>query len=414
MGKKDEKTALPRLRFPEFIGQELHEVLLADVTAESTIRNGDRLPSTSVMGVTKTEGLVPMEKRIIASDIARYKIVRKNWFAYNPMRLNIGSIARWQGNDDILVSPDYVVFQCLDDPHFGVEPRYIDQFRQSSTWNALVKEGGDGGVRVRIYYKDLACLPLALPPRAEQQRIADCLSSLDELIAAQWRKVEALKAHKRGLLQELFPREGESTPRHRFPDFRDGLEWEELTIGDIGEVITGSTPATSQREYYDGEYLFVSPGDISDMRLIKTTKTTLTEEGFAQCRPIKAWSVLFVCIGSTIGKVAQNIRECATNQQINSVVPSPLFSGDFVYYLLLKEVEKIKKLAGKQAVPIINKTLFSSVKVFVPKLGEQNRIANCLSSLDTLIAGESERLEALKTHKKGLMQGLFSAVEEES
>lgn len=176
------------------------------------------------MGVTKAEGIVPMEERLIASDIARYKVVQKDWFAYNPMRLNIGSIARWQGDSDILVSPDYVVFQCSKGLGSEIAPAYLDHFRQSGAWEKFVTEGGDGSVRVRIYYKDLARLQVTLPSLAEQKKIADCLTSLDEVIAAQGRKVEALKAHKRGLMQQLFPREGETRPRLRFPEFREAPE----------------------------------------------------------------------------------------------------------------------------------------------------------------------------------------------
>ena len=254
-------------------------------------------------------------------------------------------------------------------------------------------------------------MPLPVPTPAEQQRIADCLTSLDEVIAAQGRKVEALKAHKRGLMQQLFPREGETRPRLRFPEFRDAPDWREVSIGGIGEVITGSTPATSQREYYGGDHPFVSPADISDSRFVESTKTNLTDAGFAQARAVKAGSVLFVCIGSTIGKVAQNVRDCATNQQINAVVANSEFLGDFVYFLLDMEAERIAGLAGRQAVPIINKTLFSSVKVLAPRIGEQQRIADCLSSLDTRITAETNQLTALKTHKQGLMQQLFPAPE---
>lgn len=203
--KEKETAAASKLRFPEFVGQAQREVELREVTSESRVRNGNGLPAKTVMGVSKVLGIVPMEERVVSSDLTRYKVVKKNWFAYNPMRLNIGSIARWNG-DDILVSPDYVVFRCLDGLESGISPDYLDQFRQSAVWDAFVSEGGDGGVRVRIYYQDLARLQIALPSRAEQQKIADCLISLGELITAQEKKVEALKSYKRSLMQQLFPR----------------------------------------------------------------------------------------------------------------------------------------------------------------------------------------------------------------
>jgi len=247
----------------------------------------------------------------------------------------------------------------------------------------------------------------------EQQKIANCLGSVDELIAAQARKVEALRSHKKGLMQRLFPQEGETQPRRRFPEFEGAGEWEEKPIGDFGQVVTGSTPSTADPTLYGGGIPFVSPADISELRYVDETKTTLTAAGYEKTRPIKARSVLFVCIGSTIGKIAQNVRHCATNQQINAVIPNAKHSDGFVYFALSNASERIALLAGRQAVPIINKSLFSSVRLLVPSLPEQKRIADCLTSLDDLIAAESQKLGTLKTHKRSLMQQLFPQIEED-
>ena len=302
-----------------------------------------------------------------------------------------------------------------------------------------IAKKAQGDTVVHLYSSQLKLLDVLVPKEPEQQKIADCLSSLDELITLEAQKLATLKTHKKGLMQGLFPsiggvdseagrggdyadddrptptghpsNGGEFVPKLRFPEFRGKGEWEPKSIGQLGEVVTGSTPSTAQAEYYGGERLFVSPADISDDRFIEKTKTTLTEPGFRETRPIKVNSILFVCIGSTIGKIAQNRQECATNQQINSVIPNSENSDGFVYYALSGIADKIANLAGKQAVPIVNKTLFSSVELSVPKLPEQNRIAICLSSLDELILAQSQKLAALKTHKKGLMQQLFPAMD---
>lgn len=268
------------------------------------------------------------------------------------------------------------------------------------------------GAHGRHWISAYSKIQLPLPTPEEQQKIADVLSSLDELIAAQGQKVEALMTYKRGLMQQLFPREGETQPRLRFPEFRDAPAWEEQSVEDFGRVVTGSTPSTAQPAFYGGGLPFVSPADISDLRFVDETKTTLTADGFAETRHIRAGSTLFVCIGSTIGKVAQNIRNCATNQQINAVVPSPKHSDGFVYFALSFASERIALLAGKQAVPIIKKSLFSSVRLLAPKLAEQQRIAHCLTSLDDHITSATQELETLKTHKKGLMQQVFPSLEE--
>ena len=196
------------------------------------------------------------------------------------------------------------------------------------------------------------------------------------------------------------------TPKLRFPEFRDAAGWEMKSIGQLGEVVTGSTPSTAFPEYYGGDRLFVSPADIADGRFIEKTKTTLSALGFRQTRPVKANSILFSCIG-TIGKIAQNRQECATNQQINSVIPHPNISGGFAYYALCMSVRKIADLAGKQTIPIVNKSLFSSVELAFPKLPEQQKLAEFLSSVDELIYAQAQKLGELKTHKKGLMQRFF-------
>ncbi len=199
----------------------------------------------------------------------------------------------------------------------------------------------------------------------------------------------------------------DNVPELRFPDFVNEDEWEEKALGDVAEIITGSTPNTKEIENYGGQKLFVSPADINGNRYISQTKTTLTELGFSKTRQIKSNSVLFVCIGSTIGKVAQNKIECATNQQINSLISHKEYSNDFLYSSLENSASQISKLAGIQALPIINKSQFSAVKLLFPNLEEQQKIASCLSSLDEVIAAHSQKLELLKDHKKGLMQNLF-------
>lgn len=241
----------------------------------------------------------------------------------------------------------------------------------------------------------------------EQKKIVDCFSSLDDLINAVADKIETLKEYKKGLMQQLFPAKGKTIPAIRFPEFQNAPDWQETALENIGEIVTGNTPSTKEPNNYGGDRLFVSPADISDKRYVSQTKTTLSEKGFRLSRHIKENSILFVCIGSTIGKVAQNTRECATNQQINSIMPYKGHVADFVYSILEHYAPQIASIAGNQAVPIINKTLFSSVSLLMPKENEQQKIADCLSSVDELISTETAKLDQLKNHKKGLMQQLF-------
>ena len=407
---RSDGVVVPKLRFPEFReAGEWEEKRLGDVgnvrmckriLKEQTSPRGD-IPFYKI----GTFGGVPdaFISREIFENFRNSYPFPKNGAVLISAAGTIGRTVRYNGELAYFQDSNIV---WLDNNEYLVADNFLFYLYQLINWAPSV------GAIQRLYNENILGTQVKFPTIPEQQKIADCLSSIDEAITAQTQKIDTLKAHKKGLMQQLFPAEGETLSKLRFPEFRDAGEWEQKSIGQLGEVVTGSTPSTAQPEFYGGERLFVSPADISDDRFIKKTKTTLTEPGFRETRPIKANSILFVCIGSTIGKIAQNRYECATNQQINSVIPNSENSDGFVYYALSGIADKIANLAGKQAVPIVKKSLFSSVELTVPKLPEQNRIAICLSSLDELILAQTQKLEALKTHKKGLMQQLFPSLDE--
>lgn len=175
-------------------------VSLTDVTTEAMARNGSHLKADAVMGVNKMHGMIPMKDHVRATNLSRYKVVRQGSFAYNPMRLNIGSIARNLRDRDVLVSPDYVAFEAKPDT---LMPSYFDHLRRTWLWGRFVKTAGSGGVRVRIYYDDLADFILDLPPLDEQRRIVDLLDTGRREITLLEKQREALAKQKRGLMQKL-------------------------------------------------------------------------------------------------------------------------------------------------------------------------------------------------------------------
>lgn len=406
---KDKATnaLVPKLRFPEFRVAPLRSVHLGDVTEEGRHRNGNKHSAASVMGVSKADGIVPMEARLISADIERYKIVEHDWFAYNPMRLNIGSIARWQGGKEILVSPDYVVFKCIADDVAGILPRYVDQFRQTKAWDDFVNDGGDGGVRVRIYYKDIARIPLALPSPAEQQKIADCLSSLDELIAAQGRKVAALKAHKTGLMQQLFPREGETQPRLRLPEFHDAGHWLGTKLGNYVAIQSGYSPS-SYALSSTGEYPFVKVEDLNNCAKHQVFGREFCDDSHGV---VPANSILFPKRGAAIelNKIRITARSILIDTNLMALTPRNGLKVDFLYYYLSNV--GLSQIADTSTIPQINNKHITPFEIRLPEEAEQQRIADCLSSLDALITAATQTLDTLKTHKQGLMQQLFPSPE---
>jgi len=186
-------------RFPEFRNQPWRKCRLRDVAEECNEPGRGTLGRDRIMGVSKSRGIVPMEDRLIGS-VDRYQIVRNDWFAYNPMRLNIGSIARSRSKSPVLVSPDYVVFHCK---HGELDPAFLDQYRKGHLWESFMRVCGAGSVRVRIYFNDLGRHKMHLPPIEEQRHIAGALGTFDEGLSLLRQLHDALKEQKRGLMQKL-------------------------------------------------------------------------------------------------------------------------------------------------------------------------------------------------------------------
>lgn len=172
---------------------------LGEITRELTWRHNDRnFGRELVMGVTNSRGIVPMQT--IGSDLTRYKILLPRAFAYNPMRIKVGSIARLRLPSEVLVSPDYVLFECVPGK---LDPDYLNHLRQSHFWDHYINAGGSGSVRMRAYYDDLAALRLKLPGFAEQHRISAMLNTAQGEIALVATEIETLTRQTRGLMQKL-------------------------------------------------------------------------------------------------------------------------------------------------------------------------------------------------------------------
>lgn len=211
-------------------------------------------------------------------------------------------------------------------------------------------------------------------------------------------------------MQKLFPVEGKALPEWRFPEFKGCGEWKHEEIGKLGDIATGKTPSTSDAALWDGDIQFVTPTDITENKYQYHTQRTVV--GTPKIKILPKHTIMFTCIAS-IGKMALSVYHCVTNQQINSIIPKPCYDNEFIYYSLLQKSFSIKTKIPKSTLPIINKTDFLKIKIpVVSDKNEQQKIANCLSEIDTMITEQSNKVKQLKKHKKGLMQGLFPSLEE--
>lgn len=250
-------------------------------------------------------------------------------------------------------------------------------------------------------------IEILVPPNNEQIKIAEILNSIDESIEAAQTQINKLKNLKIGMMQELLTKGVGHTEFKESSLGRIPKAWTIVRIGELGCIVTGNTPKTSESDSYGGSVPFISPGDIGDHMYVRNSKSTLTERGLVETRVLPKDSVLVVCIGSTIGKTGLTTERCATNQQINSIICKDN-SPQYVYYLMTFFRHVIKGMAGTQAVPIINKTDFSSLLVPLPPIEEQRKIANAIFSLDSRIENLEHKLQSVALAKKGLMQDLLT------
>ena len=264
-----------------------------------------------------------------------------------------------------------------------------------------------GSTRLRIGLTELKNLLIAIPPLKDQKKIADILKTVDEAIEKTDQIIEKTKETKKGLMQKLLTR-GIGHKKFKKTNIGEIPEkWNTGKISDYGEIVTGNTPSTNVPEYYGNEYPFVSPFDLGSKKIIIKSQKYLSGKGLSVSTKVPPNSVLVVCIGSTIGKTGVAGRISATNQQINSIICKNN-EYNFVYYYVTFISDKIRKLAGTQAVPIINKGNFSMIRVAIPPIDEQKIIGDILSSIDEEIEQESNHKEQLESFKKGLMQVLLT------
>lgn len=295
---------------------------------------------------------------------------------------------------------------------------YLNQYLLSNSGQSQIDSFQAGGNRQGLNFAQIRSLVVPFPPQIEeQQKIADCLSSLDDLIAAQSQKLDALKTHKKGLMQQLFPAEGETVPRLRFPEFRDAGKWECRKLGELIEIKgrIGYRGYTVEDIVKKGEgAIALSPSNIDDTGLLLFENSTYISwykyEESPEIMLEKGFTIL-VKTGSSYGKSALiiNLPEKSTiNPQL--VILKPIRINSMFLSLLTSHhcvQEQIKKTVVGGAIPTLSQESISKFEVFVPNKDEQQKIADCLSSLDDLIATQRQKLDSLKAHKKGLMQQLF-------
>ena len=411
-------TLTPKLRFPEFRDAMGWEECELRTIADPVSDRADNKDDNNILTLSAEQGLVLQSeyfgKQIAGTNAERYLRIQQDDFVYNDRVTKAsayGTIKRLKKHPHGIVSPIYKCFRFKDGELPSFWEWYFEAGAHEAQLRSLANEGARAG-RFNVSIDRFLATSVWAPTSdsAEQHKIASCLSSLDDLIAAESQKLDALKTHKQGLMQQLFPREGETRPRLRFPEFRNAGEWKEEKLGGVGDVLMCKRIFASETNDVSGVpfYKIGTLGGKPDAYIDKD----LFDDYRSRYKYPRVGEVLITCSG-TVGKCLPYDGRDAYYQDSNIVWidnPTQAVSNEFLVRILTNV--NWGKLNSTTITRIYGPDLKGLLIRFPKDHAEQHRIASCLSSLDDLITAQSDKLETLKTHKKGLMQQLFPAPEE--
>jgi len=406
----------PKLRFPDFRGaEEWKAIPLNHLAVRGKKKNRDE-KIIRVLTNSAEHGVLD-QRDYFDKDIATqgklngYSIVELGDYVYNPRISTTAPVGPISKNNVAtgVMSPLYTVFRFKD----GDNDFYAQYFRTTG-WHAYMRQASSTGARhdrMAISSEDFMAMPMPVTSAAEQRKIADCLNSVDELIVAQARKLAAIKDHRKGLMQELFPGDGETRPHIRFPEFKNAQDWEVGPISQFAQINPRREPMADESEVTFVPMNAVSEDGVLAIRQLR--KYGAVKKGFTAFRDAdiilakitpcfengKAALVRALENGVGFGSTEFHVIRAQ-----KSCLPEFLFAQ--IYSDKFRKVGKVSMIGtgGHQRVPAL---FVEDYKVSIPGLPEQQRIVDCLSSLDDLIAGQTQKLGSLKAHKKALVQQLF-------
>ncbi|MDO9778485.1 restriction endonuclease subunit S [Glaesserella parasuis] len=414
--QNQQERVIPKLRFPEFqtalgwqsgtLNQIASRVIVKNKTGEIT-----RIFTNSA-----NDGIVDQsdyfDREIANKDnLNGYYIVEIGDYVYNP-RISTAAPAGPISKNKIakgVMSPLYTVFRFHQ-----IRNDFYEYYFKTNYWHKYLYQVSNSGARhdrMNITNDDFMSMPVPILSIEEQQKIADCLFSLDELIELQEQKLATLKQHKKGLMQQLFPshhalQAGRVVyPKLRFPQFRNCKGWEVVELGSLFNL-----NHTNERiDLFDKNKVLTVK--LHTLGVVKNERTD-TLSGGANYFHRRAGDFIFSKIdflNGAFGIIPQELDGFCSSSDI----PTFSFKKEsnpefFIYWLKANYLNlNIERTGTSNTLKRISTNALFSMRLPIPIPKEQQAIADCLSSLDNLINEQNERIGRLKTHKKGLMQQLF-------
>ena len=412
---------VPKLRFPEFRDGPRWDLLTLSSASDVNPSN-DGLPESFIyIDLESVKSSMLIERKQITRDAApsrAQRLLSRKDIIYQTVRPYQRNNFFFDINDgyEYVASTGYAQLRAHECPEFLYQLLHTESFVNS------VLARCTGSNYPAINPSVLASIHVAQPRKPEQQKIADCLGSLDDLIAADGRKLEALRQHKQGLMQQLFPLPGETRPRLRFPEFEDAPEWESRELGLMTSKIgSGVTPRGGEKNYRSSGRPFVRSQNVGWGEFILDNVVHIDEDTHASfaATEVEEGDVLLNISGASIGRSAVADARIAggnVNQHVCIIrcLSEHIQAWFLSQYLISKhgqdQIDSCQAGGNRQGLN------FGQIRSFlIPQprdVAEQERIADCLRAADIILATQAQRISALKRQKQGSLQQLFPSLVE--
>ena len=301
------------------------------------------------------------------ADKRMYYIVSKNSFAYNPARINVGSIGYYDGSENVIVSSLYEVFKTSED----IDDRYLWHWFKSNNFKKLIEQYQEGGVRLYFYYDKLCMCSLPTPSIQEQVKIGRYFDNLDNLITLHQRKYDKLQNIKKSMLEKMFPKNGSNVPEIRFSGFTD--PWEQRKLGDVIDFLDTLRKPLKETDREPGPYPYYGASGIVDhvadyifdeeLILLSEDGANITDRNYPVC---------FLATGKYwVNNHAHVLK--ARNKMDNNFICMSMERKDYSNY------------NTGMAMPKLNKDTCCQIPVDCPTFEEQKKIGDYFRNLDNLI-----------------------------
>ena len=392
------KKMVPKRRFKEFLNAgDWEQRKFSEITYLSGIKNKENKPYESY-SISNEFGFIPQNEQfehggtMKTADKSMYYIVTQNSFAYNPARINVGSIGYYDKPDNVIVSSLYEVFKTTE----IVNDKFLWHWFKSNQFNHLIEKYQEGGVRLYFYYDKLCKGAIELPTIDEQNKISNLLNGLDLFIILHQRKLDKLQATKKALLQEMFPEEGQDKPKRRFKGFIDA--WEQRKLSDITEIVMGQSP--SSKNYTDNpndNILVQGNADLKDGKVVprlwtKEITKTIDKDG------------IILTVRAPVGDVARTDYKVVLGRGVAGIK-----GNDYIYQFLqkLQNNRYWVSLSSGSTFESINSNDIKDLIIDIPSVEEQTKISMLLNNVNSIITLHQRKLDKLKNLKQAYLNEMF-------